>query len=313
MRRRMTLLLVVLTLTGCVSVRVQRAPAESAATSAAAMAGLEQRIRALMEGLPGEAGVYVRHLPTGATLGINAQDTFPTASMIKLPLLVTLFDEVRAGRLRLDEKHTLRDSSVVQTDDEDIVGLGMTVELRKLAFLMMATSDNTASVWIQELVGGSGTTNRWLAAHGFDVLRNNSRFAERREFHRRWGWGQTTPREMAELLVMVREGRAVSRDASEEMYRLMLGSFWYGEALAGVPPTVAAASKQGWLMRSRSEVLLVHSPGGDYVLSVITKNQPPEIANMEDHPGNVLLRRVSWEVFHHFNPADPWRPAWLRE
>jgi beta-lactamase class A len=176
----------------------------------------------------------------------------------------------------------------------------------------MATSDNTASVWIQELIGGSGTANRWLVANGFSVLRDNSRIAERREFHRRWGWGQTSPREMAELLVMVREGRAVSPEASEEMYRLMLGSFWYSEALSAVPPWVAVASKQGWLTRSRSEVLLVHSPGGEYVVSVITKNQPPEIADVENHPGDVLIRRVSWEVYHHFNPGDAWRPSWLR-
>jgi beta-lactamase class A len=296
-------------LCGCsVNTRVDRAPRATAVTnqaseptSPAEMALLEQRLRALMEGLPGEAGIYVRHLGTGATVAISAEDTFPTASMIKLPLLITLYDEVAKGRLRLDEKHTLRDSSVVQTDDEDIVALGMTVELRKLAFLMMATSDNTASVWIQELVGGSGVVNRWLEANGYRVLRNNSRFAERREFHRRWGWGQTTPREMAELLVQVREGRAVSPAASEDMYRLMLGSYWSGEALASVPPYVAVASKQGWLMRSRSEVLLVHSPGGEYVLCVITKNQPPEIADMEDHPGNLLLRGVSREVYQHFS------------
>jgi beta-lactamase class A len=278
--------------------------------SPAAMAALDTRIRGLMQGLPGEAGVYMRHLPTGATIEVAADDTFPTASMIKLPLLVALFDEVRQGRLALDAKYTLTDSAVVQTDDEDIIGLGMTVDLRKLAFLMTAASDNTASVWIQELIGGSATANRWLEANGFRVLRNNSRFAERREFHRRWGWGMTSPREMAELLVMVREGRAVDARASGEMYRLMTGSFWYGEALSGIPPYVAAASKQGWLTRSRSEVLLVHSPGGEYVLAVITKDQPPEIADRADHPGDVLLRRVSWEVWHHFNPADPWRPAW---
>jgi beta-lactamase class A len=63
--------------------------------SAAAMAGLEARLRALMTDLPGEAGLYLRHLASGATVAISAEDTFPTASMIKLPLLVTLFDEVR--------------------------------------------------------------------------------------------------------------------------------------------------------------------------------------------------------------------------
>jgi beta-lactamase class A len=303
--------LFVLGLVACAGMPQATNPPPADPASPAAVAALEERLRGLMTELHGTGGIYVRHLPSGATVAINAQDTFPTASTIKLPLLVTLFDQVEQGRLRLDERRTLEDAGVVQRDGDDIVALGMTLELRRLAFLMMAASDNTASVWIQELVGGAAAVNRWLEAHGFDVLRNNSRHEPRREFHRRWGWGQTTPQELAELLVMVRQGRAVSRAASEEMYRLMSGSFWYGEALAGVPPHVAVASKQGWLSRSRSEVLLVHSPGGDYVLAVLTKDHPPDMARMDDHPGTLLLRRASWEVYRHFNPGDGWRPAWL--
>ena len=121
----------------------------------------------------------------------------------------------------------------------------------------------------------------------------------------------TSPREMAELLVSVREGRAVSRAASESMYRLMKGSYWYEEALSGIPPWAGAASKQGAVNRSRSEVLLVESPSGPYVIAVITKNQQDESWGA-DNAGYVLLRRASWAAWHHFNPRDPWRPQWLR-
>jgi beta-lactamase class A len=121
----------------------------------------------------------------------------------------------------------------------------------------------------------------------------------------------TTPREIAELLVMVREGRAVSPAASAAMYRLMKGSYWSDEALSGIPPWSGAASKQGAVNRSRSEVLLVEAPAGPYVLAVITRNQKDESWSA-DNAGYVLLRRASWAVYHHFNPGDPWRPAWLR-
>ena len=121
----------------------------------------------------------------------------------------------------------------------------------------------------------------------------------------------TSPREIAKLLVMVREGRAVSREASESMYRLMKGSYWYDEALAGIPPHVGVASKQGAVNRSRSEVLLVESPSGPYVVAVITKDQQDQ-SWTPDNAGYVLLRRASWAVYHHFNPNDAWRPAWLR-
>jgi beta-lactamase class A len=275
---------------------------------------LQRHLAALTEGFGGDVGIYVRHLGTGASAAVAADDTFPTASMVKLPLLVALHQRVADGALHLDSLYPLSDSSVLQTDDEDIVALvrfGERIHLRKLAFLMMSTSDNTASVWIQSLIGGSDTANAWLERNGFAVTRDNSRLPHRREIWRRWGWGMTTPREIAELLVRVRERRAVSPDASESMYRLMKGSYWYDEALAGIPPWVGVASKQGAVNRSRSEVLLVESPSGPYVLAVITKNQQDE-SWAPDNEGYVLLRRASWETWHHFNPQDLWRPAWLR-
>jgi beta-lactamase class A len=77
--------------------------------------------------------------------------------------------------------------------------------------------------------------------------------------------------------------------------------------LSQIPPTVQAASKQCFVDRSRSEVLLVNAPSGDYVLSVITKDQ----ADTGYEPGNEgyrLIRAVSRAVYEHFNPRDPWRP-----
>jgi beta-lactamase class A len=70
---------------------------------------------------------------------------------------------------------------------------------------------------------------------------------------------------MARLLVSVRAGEAVSRAASEEMYRALTRVYWSGEALSALPPWVQAASKQGRWTRSRSEVVLVNAPSGDYV------------------------------------------------
>lgn len=287
-------------------VTVERAPAPAAA--------LERELRELTRGFAGDVGIYVRHLENGQVVALAADDTFPTASMIKLPLLVTLYQRAADGALDLEGSYALADSSVLQSDGEDLVAQlkwGEQVHLRKLAFLMMGTSDNTASVWIQGLVGGADSTNAWLERNGYRVTRNNSRVAHRREIWRRWGWGMTSPREMAELLVQVREGRAVSPVASEAMYRLMKGSYWYDEALAGIPPWAGVASKQGAVNRSRSEVLLVESPGGPYVLAVITKNQEDQSWG-PDNAGYVLLRRASWAAWRHFNPNDPWRPAWER-
>jgi beta-lactamase class A len=273
---------------------------------------LQATLDGLVAGFGGDVGVYVRHLGTGATAQIRADDVFPTASMIKVPILMTLLDQVERGVLDLDARvpypDTLRYAYVEASDVVGYMSPGDTLPLGELAFLMMTISDNVASLWIQALVGGGVVVNKWLEAHGFVHTRVNSRTPGRDVARSEFGWGQTTPREIARALVMIREGRAVSPRASERMYRLLTKSFWDGEALSEIPPTVQAASKQGFVSRSRSEVLLVNAPGGDYVLSVITKNQA-DTSDAADNEGFRLIRAVSRAVYRYFEPTDQWWPA----
>ena len=275
-------------------------------------AALAARLESVARGFRGEVGIYVRNLRTGATVAINADTVFPTASLIKVPILLTLFDQVERGGLKLEARlprpDTLHYRYVEATDVVGYMAPGDTLPLRELAFLMLTVSDNVASLWIQAEVGGGVAVNEWLAAHGFRHTRVNSRTPGREEARTRFGWGQTTPREIAEALVMIRQGRAVSPAASEEMYRMLTNSYWKGEALSQLPPTVQAASKQGFVDRSRSEVLLVNAPTGDYALAIITKNQA-DTSYEEGNEGSRLLRAVSRAVYEHFNPRDPWRPA----
>jgi beta-lactamase class A len=228
--------------------------------------------------------------------------------MVKVPILVGLFDAVRRGTLDYNAQLTFHDSVVYQGDPGLVSKLrdSSRVPLPTLALHMITISDNTASLWLQRVVGG-GAVNEWLAAHGYDSTRVNSRVPGREEARRRFGWGQTTPREMARLVTAIRAGEVVSRAASEEMYRYLTRIHWNGEALSQLPPWVQAASKQGSVDRSKSEVVLVNAPGGDYVFCVITKNQA-DTAYVAANAGYTLIRDVSALLWREFEPRHPWTP-----
>ncbi len=269
---------------------------------------LEARLRPLVEGFRGTVGLYVQHLGSGATVAIRADERFPTASMIKVPILIGVFDRLERGELGLLDTLVYTDSLLYP--GEDILGSyrdSAMIPLAQVLMLMITTSDNTAALWAQHLAGTGMQINAWLDAHGFEHTRVNSRTPGREADREAFGWGQTTPREMAGLLVMIRQGRAVSRAASDAMYRHLTRIYWNGEALSQIPPWVQAASKQGALNRSRSEVVLVNAPSGDYVFCVITKDQEDESWE-HDNAGFVLLRQVSATVWEHFEPDHPWRP-----
>jgi beta-lactamase class A len=272
---------------------------------------LTARLDSIASRLHGRVGIYVRNLRTGATVEINPDSVFPTASMIKLPILLALFDQVDRGKIGLDDRVPYPDTlNYRYVESTDVVGYmvpGDTLPVSELAFLMLTVSDNVASLWLQALVGGGAAVNEWLAANGFEHTRVNSRTPGRQDARATYGWGQTTPREIAEAMVMIREGRAVSPRASEQMYRMLTRSYWADRGLSQIPPTVQVASKQGFVERSRSEVMLVNAPAGDYVLAMITKNQT-DTSEARDSEGYTLLRAVSRAVYQHFNPDDPWRP-----
>jgi len=271
---------------------------------------LEAKLQQLVTPFQGTVGIYVRNLKTGRYAAIRADEVFPTASMIKVPIMLTLFQQIEDGRLGWLDTLTYRDS-LLYAGEDDLLGKlrdSTPIPLAQVAMLMITTSDNTASLWLQKLVGTGTVINAWLAGHGFDSTRVNSRTPGREQARATYGWGQTTPREMAELLVMIREQRAVSPAADQEMYRMLTRIYWNGEALSQVPPWVQAASKQGAVDHSRSEVLLVNAPSGDYVFSVITKNAV-DSSYARDNAGYVLLRQVSALLWSTFEPRHPWTPA----
>lgn len=278
------------------------------ATPRAPIADLQDRLAARVQTFRGEVGVYVRHLGTGEEVAIAADAALPTASLIKVPLLGALLAKVEDGSLTYQQPLTYEKRRLYP--GEDLLGSfadGEKVALAKVAMLMITTSDNTAALWCQELAGTGTAVNAWLAANGFATTRVNSRTPGREAEQKQYGWGVTTPREMSELLVRIRDGRLVSPAASEEMARCLGRIYWDGEALASLPPSVHTLSKQGAVNRSRSEVVLVHAPHGDYVFCVITKDQA-DTSWGHDNEGFVLLRDVSALLWSHFEPDHPYTP-----
>jgi beta-lactamase class A len=270
---------------------------------------LQRELEALTREFHGDVGIYVRHLHTGATAAVQADDTFPTASMVKVPIMIGVFDAMARGQFAFTDTAPEPRARAKYPEDDISAGLSDTarITVSRLLTLSLTYSDNSASLWLQQLAGGTAI-NGWLERNGFAVTRVNARTPGREAEYDAWGWGQTTPREMARLVTFIRQGKAVGPAASEEMYRTMTRSFWTGEALSQLPPTVQAASKQGAVDRSRSEVVLVNAPSGDYVFCVITRNQQDE-SWRPDNEGYVLLRRVSALLWRHFEPRHPWSPA----
>ncbi|GAB3959878.1 hypothetical protein GCM10028805_56790 [Spirosoma harenae] len=269
---------------------------------------LERKLQAAFANFRGNVGIYVYHFRTNKIIAINADTLFPTASMIKIPIQCGLFDKLHKGELTYDQELTYADS--LHYDDGIIGSLknGAKISLSKVVMLMETVSDNTGSLWCQALAGGGTAINNWLETNGFHQTRVNSRTPGREANRTQYGWGQTTPRDMAKLLTYIRQGRAISPDASDEMYRNLGRQFWDSDGLSQIPPDIKVATKNGAVNQARSEVVLIHAPHGEYVYCVMTKNQQDQSWERSNE-GFTLLRAVGAILWHHFEPKNSWIPA----
>ena len=224
-----------------------------------------------------------------------------------MAILAGVFDRIEAGDLAYDQPLVFH--GVERYGDDGLFSQlqdGATVPLHVAVEQMLSASDNTASLWLQALADPHHV-NDWLAGHGFAATRVNSRTPGREGAYRRWGWGQTTPAELAELVRRIVDGQAVSPAADHEMHRLLTRTHYDDEAISALPPSVQAASKQGAVMEARSEVAYVHAPSGPYVVAVLTRAQG-DLRYEPDNAGYELIRALSRLLWSTFEPASDWRP-----
>jgi len=270
---------------------------------------LQAHIEGLVRGFQGEVGIYVKDLRHGTIASVRADELFPTASIVKIPILIGIMDKIEKQELDYHQKLTYTDDLLYE--GEDILGSFKTkekIELSKVIMLMLTTSDNTASLWLQSLAGGGTRINQILSELGYTATRVNSRTDGRKDAQATYGWGQTSPREIATILERIATSKILTPSSSERMLRCLGRNYWDEEAIGQVPPDIFVASKNGAVNQSRSEVLYVKAPNNPYIFSVITRNQKDQSwANANE--GWVLARTLSRDLWRHFEPKSTWKPS----
>ncbi len=261
---------------------------------------LQKQVAELIKGFNGDIGVYIKNLKNGKTVAINADTVFPTASMVKIPILIGVMDKLNRGELTYHQSLTYKDSLLYA--GVDILGSFRNdekIDLSKVIMLMLTTSDNTASLWLQTLAGKGTRINEILDSMGFVATRVNSRTPGREAIRNIYGWGQTSPREMATLMEKIAAGEIISKERSAQMLRLLGRNYWDDNAISQIPSDVFVASKNGAVDASRSEVLFVNGDDARYVFCICTKNNKD--ASWENtNEAWVLSRKLSKLLWEHF-------------
>lgn len=262
---------------------------------------LQKQISQLIQSFHGDIGIYIHDLKHNKIVAINADSIFPTASIVKVPILIGIMDKIEKRTLNYHQRLIYTDS-LYYNEGDDILSRfkdSASIELSKVMMLMLTISDNTASLWLQGLAGGGARINAILDSLQYTATRVNSRTAGREANRSRFGWGQSSPYEMANIMQQIVDGKMISKNASDKMLRLLSRQYWDEEALSEIPAGVFTADKNGAVDESRNEVMYVNCKKNPYILSIFTKNNSDKSWNATNEAW-LLTRKISALLWQYY-------------
>lgn len=226
-------------------------------------------LRRFDDGFAGALGVAAIDLSTGHSFALHGDTVFAQASVIKIPILVRMFQAERAGDFRLTDNVTLAPRDAVGGSGRLQFALKngpVTLTVRELLTAMIVDSDNTATNRCIRMAG-MARVNRMLDEHGFPSTRLRRAMMDGAAALRD-DENTSTPNEMARLVEQIYRAKIVDAEASREIVAIMRRV--NGAFQEGLPPDVPTAVKTGQIPGVRGETGIVFLPGRPFVLSVMS-------------------------------------------
>jgi beta-lactamase class A len=260
---------------------------------------LDAQVNATVKKFDGTMGVAIVDLTDGRAILKNADRVFPTASSIKIAVLLELYHQEQQaregsqGKVRLNDVYDV-DPKVLVDFSSIMQGLtpGVTkVTNHDLAQFMIAVSDNTAANVLIDRVGmenvnatlrSLGLTKTLLRRHMMDF-----------EAAKRGNENVSTPREMARSLELIYEGKALNKELTAEFIK-QLSTLKESELQHDMPEGVQVANKPGNLKGVRTDSGIVFAKNRPFVISVMTEDAKNE------HVASARICELALEAYRYF-------------
>ncbi|MFL5529121.1 MAG: serine hydrolase [Gemmatimonadaceae bacterium] len=274
-------------------------------------AALRRKLDSIADAHHGTVGYSVIDLETGARINRRGDETFPTASLIKVAILVTVYDLVAKGQLSLDDPLTvLKIDQVPGSGIIQFLHNGTVLTVHDAAWLMSTISDNTATnllldriiirrVWAK--MDSLGLTH--TRVHSKSFLRSSSVAMDSSV---KYGLGVTTPNEMAHLFELMAQGKAVNPAADSAMLDILEHNgtdFMLQRYVGGV----RAAHKDGETDQVRTECTLWYLRNR-VVACVMTKENKDQRWILDNEP-QLTMSNMGLAIVNAFGGVPPAPPS----
>jgi beta-lactamase class A len=255
---------------------------------------LRRTLDAIASAHHGVLGYSVLNLDTGERLSLRGDETFPTASLIKVPILVTLYDLAEQKQLSLDDPITvLKIDQVPGSGVLQFMHAGMSLSVHDAAALMIILSDNSATNLILDKIAIRRVWTK-MEALGLPHSKVHSKVFLRlasvaMDSSVKYGLGVSTPNEMAHLFELLAQGKAVSPGADSAMLQLLANNA-DGDSMQRTIDGLSAPHKTGATDSVRTECALFRLQSR--VVACGFTKQNTDTRWVVDNEGQVTLGKI---------------------
>ena len=291
---------------------------------------LQQKIEEYINEVDASFGISIKHLQTREEANIQGDRLFQTASVVKVPILATLFDLAQKGEIDLNERiKMLAEDHVPGSGVFKAMDSGIEPTIKDLAAMMIIVSDNQATDKLLNLVGGADAVEEKMQSIGLENIHIKHSIWELLSLSAgksphpysielaeeviqdleegNYDWesivfqestesNTSTPKDMTALMEKIALGDFVSKACSSAIYEILLKQ-QYQQRIGGLlPRNTKVANKTGSLGTLFNDTGIVHLPNnkGAFVITVYS------IGSSLDYKGDEPIARISQMAYEHF-------------
>ncbi|MCF2150402.1 class A beta-lactamase-related serine hydrolase [Desmonostoc muscorum LEGE 12446] len=236
-------------------------------------------------------GVFLVDLDTGNYVDINASTSFPAASTIKVPILIAFFQDVDAGKIRLDEMLTMQqDAMAGGSGNLQYKPAGTQYAALEVATKMITISDNTATNMLIARLGGIDALNQRFRSWGLTttVIRNQLPDLE--------GTNTTSPKELGNLMAIVSQGNLVSMPSRDLMLDILRRTQRDSLLPSGLGTGARVYHKTGDIGTMLADAGLIIVPTGKRYVAAVMVQRPNN-----DPRAEKLISSISRAAYQEFS------------
>jgi beta-lactamase class A len=233
---------------------------------------LKKQMGAQISLFSGKAGIIIKDLDTDWTISFQDEELFPSASLVKIPIMAACFYAAQQGKIDLEEIYRLKEADKVPGSGElKLTASGTKFSIAELIELMIAKSDNTAANIIIDRLGFDylNATFKVLGLKNTNISRKMMDFKSRKKGIENY----TDCRDLAYILTSIYRKALISRKISLLSLELLKQQTVNDRIPAKLPPDVLTAHKTGLERGVCHDAGIVYTKKGDFLICVLTQHK----------------------------------------